>query len=56
MTAAAVKVTAVPAQTLLAEGEAETLTGSSGFTTIDIIFDEAGLLEMQTVIEEVRMH
>jgi hypothetical protein len=56
LTAAAVKVTVVPAQTLLAEAETETLTGSSGFTIIDIIFDEAGLFEMQTVIEEDRMH
>ena len=51
----AVNVTDVPAQTGFAEGETETLTGRLGLTIIVIVFDVAGLLEMQTVIEEVRI-
>ena len=54
MVGVAEKVTEVPLQTGLLDGEIETLTGRFGLTTIVIIFDVAGLLEIQTVIEEVR--
>ena len=46
------KVTGVPAQTLLAEAETETLTGSNGFTAIEMIFEVAGLLEMQLTMDD----
>ena len=49
-------VTEVPAQTGFAVGVTETLTGKFGLTTIVIVFEVAGLFEIQTVIEEVRMH
>ena len=52
----AVNVTDVPAQTGFADGETETLTGRFGLTIIVIVFEVAGLFEIQTVIEEVRMH
>ena len=39
----AVKVTEVPAQTGLAEGAIDTLTGSRGFTVMVTVLDEAGL-------------
>ena len=37
------KVTEVPLQTGLLDGEIETLTGRLGLTTIVTVFDEAGL-------------
>jgi len=40
----------------LADAEIETLTGFNGFTTIVIAFEVAGLLEIQTVLDEVRIH
>ena len=51
----AVKVTDVPAHTGFAEGDTVTLTGRFGLTIIVIVLDVAGLLEMQTVSEEVRI-
>ena len=56
MTGVAVKVTGVPSQTVSAVAETLTLTGRFGFTTIVIALEVAGLLEMQTVSDEVRMH
>ena len=50
------KVTGVPAQTLLAEADTAILTGKRGLTDIDIVFDVAGLFEIQTVNDELRMH
>ena len=52
----AVKVTNVPSQTVSAVAEIPTLTGRFGFTNIVIVLEVAGLLEMQTVSDEVRMH
>ena len=52
----AVKVTGVPSQTVSAVAEIPTLTGRFGFTTIVSVLEVAGLLEMQTVSEEVRIH
>ena len=49
-------VTVVPAQTGFAVGEIDTLTGRFGLTIIVIVFDVAGLFEMQTVIDEMRTH
>ena len=49
-------VTNVPAQTVFADGETETLTGRFGLTTIVIVFDVAGLFDMQTDMEEVKTH
>ena len=48
-------VTVVPAQTGFAEGEMETFTGRLALMIIIIVFEVAGLLDMQTVTEEVRM-
>ena len=50
----AVNVTEVPLQTGFAEGEMVTLTGFTGFTTICIALDVAGLFEIQKVIDEVK--
>ena len=47
-------VTDVPAHTGFAVGETETLTGRFGLTIIRIVFDVAGLFEIQTVREEVK--
>jgi hypothetical protein len=46
-TGAGVKVTDVPAHTLLAEGSIETLTSGFGFTTMMIVFEVAGLPSLQ---------
>ena len=43
LTGVAVKVTAVPSQTGLAEAEIVTLTGNTGFTVIVIALDVKGL-------------
>jgi hypothetical protein len=52
--AAAVKVTAVPSQTGFAEAETETPTGSGGLTVIVMGSEVAGLLEVQSTIDEVQ--
>ena len=49
-------VTDVPAHTGFAVVVTETLTGRLGLTTIVMVFEVAGLLEIQTVSEEVRTH
>ena len=53
LTGVAVNVTVVPAQTVLAEGATETLTGNSGLTVIVMVFDVAGFPLVQ-VSPEVR--
>ena len=45
------KVTEVPAQTGLAEGATDTLTGSSGFTVMVTVFEVAGLPLGQVALE-----
>ena len=50
------KVTGVPAHMGLSEGDTETNTGRFGLTTIVIVLDVAGLLEVQTVFDDVRIH
>ena len=50
-----VKVTGIPAQTGFADGEMVMLTGFSGLTIICMVLDVAGLFEMHTVSEEVKM-
>jgi len=52
----AVKVTDDPAQIVAGADVNVILTGRFGLTTITIEFEVAGLFEMQTVKEEVRMH
>lgn len=47
------RVTIVPAHMLLLEGETVTPTGKFGFTIIMIVFEVAGLLDIQVEIEEV---
>ena len=54
MVGIAEKVTEVPAQTGLLDGEIKTLTGRFGLTTIVTVFDEAGLPVAQVALE-VRM-
>ena len=54
MVAVAEKVTKVPVQTGLLDGEIETLTGRFGLTTIVIVLDTAGLPVAQVALE-VRM-
>ena len=56
LTGMAVKVTCVPEQTGLAEGETATLTGRIGLTAIVMEFEVAGLLEVHTVFDEVKTH
>ena len=55
LTGLAVNVTEVPAQTGLAEAAIETLTGAAGKTVIVIAFEVAGLFEMHTGMEDVRI-
>ena len=50
----AVNVTDVPAHTGFTVGETETLTGRFGLTIIVIVFDVAGLFEIQTEMEEIK--
>ena len=45
------KVTEVPLQTGLLDGEIETLTGRFGLTTIVIVFDVAGLPVAQVALD-----
>ena len=52
----AVNVTEAPAQTGFWDGVILTLTGSSGITTIVIIFEVSGLFMMHPVIDDVNMH
>ena len=47
----AVKATAVPAQTGLADAAIETLTGIIWFTVIVTVFEEAGFPVVQTAFE-----
>ena len=51
LTAVAENVTVVPAQTGLAEGEIDTLTGRFGFTTIVTDPDKAGLPVAQVALD-----
>ena len=53
MTTAAVKVTLVPAQTGLAEGATDTLTGKSGFTVMVTTLEEAGFPVAQVAFEVI---
>ena len=46
-----VKVTLVPAQTGFADEDMEMLTGNSGFTVIDTVFDAAGFPVAQVALE-----
>ena len=48
------KVTEVPLQTGLLDGEIETLTGRLGLTTIVTVFDEAGLPVAHVALEVKR--
>ena len=48
------KVTEVPAQTGLLDGEIKTLTGKLGLTVIVNVFDEAGLPVAQMALEVKR--
>jgi hypothetical protein len=50
-TGAAVNVTEVPGQTVVAEAEIDTLTGTSGLTVIVMAFDVAGLPVGQTALD-----
>jgi hypothetical protein len=52
---AAVNVTCVPAQTGFAEGEIAMLTGFRGLTIICMVLEVAGLFEMHTIIDEVKI-
>jgi hypothetical protein len=45
------KVTEVPAQTVVAEAEIETLTGRFGLTLIVTVFEMAGLPVAQVALE-----
>ena len=54
MVGVAEKVTEVPAQTGLLDGEIETLTGKLGLTTIVTMFDVAGLPVAQVALEVKR--
>ena len=54
MVGIAEKVTEVPLQTGLLDGEIKTLTGRFGLTTIVTVFDAAGLPVAQVALE-VRM-
>ena len=54
MVAVAEKVTEVPAQTGLLDGEINTTTGRFGLTTIVTVFDEAGLPMAQVALEVKR--
>ena len=51
MVGVAVKVTEVPAQTLLAEATTVTLTGNNGLTVMVIAFEVAGLPVLQVSLE-----
>ena len=51
MVAMAEKVTEVPAQTLVADAEIETLTGRFGLTIIVTVFEMAGLPVAQVALE-----
>ena len=51
----AANVAVLPSQTGLFVVEIEIITGKSGYTDMMISFEVAGLLEIQTVSEEVRM-
>ena len=56
MVGVAVRVTELPIQNGLEVGEMETLTGRFGDTTVVIAFDGAGLFDVQTVLDDVRIH
>ena len=51
MTGVALKVTEVPAQTVVAEAAMETLTGNRGFTVMVTVFETAGLPVAQVAFE-----
>ena len=55
-TGVATNVTEVPSQTGFEDGESEIPTGGPGVTIIVIELEVAGLLEVQTVLEEVNIH
>ena len=54
MVAVAEKVTEVPLQTGLLEGEITTLTGRFGFTVIVTVFEVAGLPAAQVALDVSR--
>ena len=54
LTGVAVKVTDVPAQTVVAEAPIDMLTGSSGFTVMRMAFEVAGLPVVQVAVEVSR--
>ena len=54
LVAVAEKVTEVPLQTGLFDGEIETLTGRFGLTTIVTVFEVAGLPVAHEALEESR--
>ena len=45
------KVTEVPAQTLLADAAIDTLTGNNGLTVMVMAFEVAGLPDLQVSLE-----
>ena len=51
MTGLGVKVTGVPSQTGLADGETETLTGKTGLTVMITVLEVAGLPDMQDKLD-----
>ena len=51
MTGVGVKVTEVPSQISLADGETETLTGNKGFTVMVTVFEVAGLPVLQVRLD-----
>ena len=51
MVGVAVKVTKVPAQTLLAEAAIDKLTGSKGFTVMVTVLEVAGFPVVQVALE-----
>ena len=55
LTGVAVNVTVVPAQTVLAEGAIETLTGNNGLTVIVTVLEVAGFPVVHVALE-VRTH
>ena len=53
MVGVAVKVTEVPAHMEVDVADTETLTGKFGFTVIVIVFEVAGLPEVQVALEVI---
>ena len=51
LTGVVLKVTLVPSQTVVAVAPIHTLTGSNGFTVMVSVFEVAGLLVMQEILD-----